>query len=119
MRSQYRTGVEVSSDLNDREPANGVNTSRTCRHPHRNIRVNPRPNVARHTDKWPSRTTVGAGVEAVRRGPNTKGFTPASKGRIGEQTFGTPLPNRHLARDHGTRLTPGSPSDPAGFESFA
>jgi hypothetical protein len=61
--SIYRTEVEVSSNLNDREPVNGVNTPRMCRYLRR-ITAGPYGrDVGRHTANWPSRTPFDAGLE--------------------------------------------------------
>ncbi|WP_225858625.1 hypothetical protein [Streptomyces albicerus] len=50
--------------------------------------------------------TLGIDIEVVQRDPHTKGFTPAPKRWIVEQTFGTLLLHRRLARDYET--LPGS-----------
>ncbi|MFF8103758.1 hypothetical protein ACF07S_29275 [Streptomyces sp. NPDC016640] len=48
--------------------------------------------------------TRDAGTGAIRRGPNTKGFTSTPKRWSGEQTFGTALPpHRRPARGYETR----------------
>ncbi|MFE7077395.1 transposase [Streptomyces sp. NPDC057620] len=45
---------------------------------------------------------LGIDVEVVRRDPDTKGFAPAPKRWIVEQTFGTLMLHRRLARDYET-----------------
>jgi transposase len=45
---------------------------------------------------------LGIDVEVVRRDPDTKGFAPAPKRWIVEQTFGTLMPHRRPAREYET-----------------
>lgn len=95
-RSVYRTPVEVSSNLNDREPMNDVNPSRMYRHKRRNIsqtpygekRTSPRQvSCGRHrltterrdftgdADTWP---TMSPGI-LERRFPNdVRNFDPSA-----------------------------------------
>lgn len=44
--------------------------------------------------------SLGIDVEVVLRDPQTKGFAPIPKRWVGEQTFGTLMLHRRLARDH-------------------
>jgi hypothetical protein len=46
---------------------------------------------------------LGIDVEIVQREPGARGFTPEPKRRVVEQTFGTLLLHRRLARDYETR----------------
>ncbi|OAH12765.1 hypothetical protein STSP_38020 [Streptomyces jeddahensis] len=46
---------------------------------------------------------MGIDIEVVQRGPNTKGFMPTPKRWIVEQTFGTLLLHRCVARGYETR----------------
>jgi hypothetical protein len=68
--SIYRTKAEVSSNLNDREPVNGVNTPRMCRYLRRIIAGPYGRDVGRHTEKWPNRTTFDAGLEEASAYPS-------------------------------------------------
>ncbi|TPQ17713.1 transposase, partial [Streptomyces sporangiiformans] len=46
---------------------------------------------------------LGIDVEIVQRDPGARGFTPEPKRWVVEQTFGTLLLHRRLARDYETR----------------
>ncbi len=86
--SAFRTGIEVSSNPNDREPVNGVNTSRMDRHSHRNCSDPHASNGIRHTVKWLACTALDPVRKRCADGADTRSTLP-------QRPWHTGLPARH------------------------
>ncbi|CAM5533226.1 hypothetical protein SCANM63S_02522 [Streptomyces canarius] len=104
--------VEASSNPNDKEPVDGVNTSRMNRCQHRKSSHPYASNSAHHTVKWSAGTPLDPGTERGADGVGTRSTLPQV---ISIRTVA--LVPALTSRTH-RRRHPGSPSDSPRSESF-